>query len=199
MHIINSTYQASYNITPFLYIIEGTVVNDTIIGDPLFTVTLPEADAFMCYEVHGEAGKYFNLISDTCISVNALYSALVDQPRINMMGEIGIYAKGRGSNASCVEFRIRHSGCSGSVNGETITSLYQQDSISIRAYPKRWRVSLPNCGSSQVVIWIFCEDPPEMLRLHIARGNNLSPTSHGLLGGYTFNHNGSIGLKYGIR
>ena len=159
------------------------MVNDTIIGDPLFTVAIPEEYAFMCYEVHGEAGKYFNLISDTCTSVNALYLAVLDQPGINMMGEIGIYAKGRSPDGGCVELRIRHSGCSGSVNGEAITSVYQQDGVSIRSYPTRWRVSLPNCGSVQVVMWIFCEEPPEMLRLHIARGNNLSPTSHGLLGG----------------
>ena len=160
----------------------GTIVNDSIIGDPLFTVTLPQEDAFMCYEVHGEANRYFNLISDTCISVNAQYSGLVDQPRINMIGEIGIYAKESGSSGGCVEIRIRYSGCSGSVNGDAVTTTYQSKGISVRAYPKRWRVSVPNCGSTQVVMWVFCKDPPEMLRFHIARGNNLSPTSHGLLG-----------------
>ena len=153
-----------------------------MIGDPLFTVTLPEEDSFMCYEVHGEADKYFNLISDTCLSVNALYSSLVDQPRINMMSEIGVYTREGTTDGSCVQIRIAYSGCSGFINGDALTSTYQQNGISVRPYPKRWRISVPNCGSTQAVMWVFCEDPPEMLRFHIARGNNLSPSSHGLLG-----------------
>ena len=36
---------------------KGDIVNDTIIGDPLFTATLPDGDEFMCYKVHGQAGN----------------------------------------------------------------------------------------------------------------------------------------------
>lgn len=166
--------------TPTVTIIDddlpGTIVNDTIIGDPLFTVTLPDEDEFMCYEVHGEAGKYFNLVSDTCLSVNALFSLLPNSTRINRMSEIGIYAKG--TSDDCVQIQISLS-CFSSVDGMPIDSNYQKDGISIRRYPNRWRVSVPNCGSTQVVMWIFCQG--QMLRFHIARGNNLAPTSHGLL------------------
>ena len=157
----------------------GTIVNDSIIGDPLFTVTLPQEDASMCYEVHGQAGKYFNLISDTCLSVNALFSDVPSNPRINRMSEIGIEA--RNTENVCVEIRIRIDGCAASLGEGDLTLPYQQGGIRIKSYPRRWRVSVPNCASTQAVLWIFC-DSMDMLRLHIARGNNLAPSSHGLLG-----------------
>ncbi|CAI8024993.1 Extracellular matrix protein FRAS1, partial [Geodia barretti] len=157
----------------------GTIVNDTIIGDPLFTVTLPNEDEFMCYEVHGYSGKYFNLVSDSCTSVNALFSQLPDNDRINLMSDIGIYT--RDDDGQCIQIQISVTGCSGSVDGQALTSSYQVAGVNVRSYPNRWRVSAPNCGSTQLVMWIFCKSEPDMLRFHIARGNNLDPTSHGLL------------------
>ena len=46
------------------------------------------------------------------------------------------------------------------------------------------RVSVPNCESVQLVMWIVCEEVrgEEMLKFTITRGVNLRPTSHGLLG-----------------
>ena len=153
---------------------------DTVIGDPLFTVTLPE-DQFMCYEIHGHAGKYFNLISDTCTSVNTLFTEQPSDPRRNRMSEIGVYA-GSTPN-SCAKIQISLENCAGYSNGEPITSTYQQNSISVRRYPNRWRVTVPNCGSAQeLIMWIFCDREPDLLRFRIARGKNLAPTSHGLLG-----------------
>ena len=158
-------------------------MNDTIIGDPLFTVTLPQGNEFMCYEVHGQAGNYFNLISDTCTSVNALFTALTE--RLNRMSEIGIYTVD--SANQCVQIQINLAGCSGSVDGLPIllngqAGQYQQNGITVRRYPTRWRVSVPNCGTTQLVMWIFCNRSQNMLDFHIARGNNLAATSHGLLG-----------------
>ena len=134
----------------------------------------------MCYEVHGYAGRYFNLISDTCTSVNALFTAMPDNDRLNRMSQIGMYT--RDSTGVCVQVEIDLSGCTGSVDGLVISTMYQSGGVSVRSYPGRWRVSVPNCGTSQLVMWIFCESNPDRLRFHIARGNNLTPTSHGLLG-----------------
>ena len=136
----------------------------------------------MCYEVHGYSGKYFNLISDSCTSVNALFSQLPENERINRMSEIGIYA--RDENRDCVQIQIGVAGCTGSVGGQPLSSNYQVAGVNVRSYPNRWRVSVPNCESTQLVMWIFCTSEPDMLRFHIARGNNLAPTSHGLLGEY---------------
>ena len=162
------------------YSATGTIVNDTIIGDPLFTVTLPNENEFMCYEVHGYAGKYFNLVSDRCTSVNAFFSQLPGNERINRMSEIGIYTND--DNDRCIKIRIALSGCSGFIGDQSVSSSYQMGGVSVRSYSNRWRVSVPNCGSTQLVMWIFCVNDTNMLRFHIARGNNLDPTSHGLLG-----------------
>ena len=174
------------NFSKLIFVFTGTIVNDTIIGDPLFTVTLPQENEFMCYEVHGRAGKYFNLISDSCLSVNALFAQLPMNERINRMSEIGITAVN--TDNECVDIKISIDGCSGELVGQgNITSTYQDKGISIRSYPRRWRVSVPNCASTQAVLWIFC-DSMDMLRLHIARGNNLAVSSHGLLGKYVHSH-----------
>ena len=135
----------------------------------------------MCYEVHGEDGKYFNLISDTCTSVNALFSQLPSNPRLNRMSEIGVYA--RGTSNQCTRIQINLDSCAGYVNKQVISSTYSRSGISVRPYLNRWRVSVPNCVSSpSLVMWIACEQDPDMLRFRIARGNNLTPSSHGLLG-----------------
>ena len=162
------------------YVISGTTVNDSVIGDPLFTVTLPEGDEFMCYEVHGEAGEFFNLVSDHDMSVNALFTALPSDTSLNRMSEIGIYAVDTAGD--CVKIKIDIDGCTSYLGDDILNSTYQLNGIYIRPYPNRWRVSVPNGGSTQVVMYIFCDSDPEMLRFHIARGNNLAPTSHGLLG-----------------
>ena len=134
----------------------------------------------MCYEVHGYAGRYFNLISDACTSVNSFFTSMPGNARLNRMSEIGIYA--RDSLGDCVQIEISLTNCSGYVDGTELTSMYQSGGVSVRPYPNRWRVSVPNCGSTQLVMWIFCEHNPDRLRFHIARGNNLASTSHGLLG-----------------
>ena len=147
-------------------------------------MTLPNEDEFLCYEVHGEADKYFNLISDTCTSVNALFSELPSDQRLNRMSEIGINA--RDTADQCTQIKISLEGCAGFVDGERITSIHNQNGVSVRPYVNRWRVSVPNCVPAQsLVMWIFCEQEPDMLRFSIARGTNLDPTSHGLLGMYT--------------
>ena len=135
----------------------------------------------MCYEIHGHAGKYFNLVSDTCTSVTALFTELASDPRRNRMSEIGIYAVS--TRNTCAKIHISLENCAGNLNSETVTSIYQQNGISVRQYLNRWRVSVPNCDSTQsLIMWIFCDSEPDMLRFRIARGNNLAPTSHGLLG-----------------
>ncbi|CAI8056751.1 hypothetical protein GBAR_LOCUS30914 [Geodia barretti] len=135
----------------------------------------------MCYEIDGHAGKYYNLVSDTCTSVSALFTEQPSDPRRNRMSEIGIYAVS--TRNTCAKIQISLENCAGNLNSETVTSTNQQNSISVRQYLNRWRVSVPNCDSTQsLIMWIFCDSEPDMLRFRIARGNNLAPTSHGLLG-----------------
>ena len=152
-----------------------------MIGDPLFTVALPQGDEFMCYEVHGEAGKFFNLVSDTCTSVNALFTELPSNTALNRMSQIGIIAKD--AEDACVQIKIDIDGCTASFGDDILNSTYNRNDISVSRRRNRWRVSVPNCDQpTRSVMYIYCDSGTDMLRFHIARGDNLAPTSHGLLG-----------------
>ena len=170
-------------------------VNDTIIGDPLFIVPIslaPDSHVFaetpsLCYEIHGASGTNFNLISDTCTSVNALYQTSTGNPDLNYISEIGV--KAVDLNDECVTIRIAVSNnCIPEIQrGSDVinqTPRYDFAGISVRRSRSAVRVSVPNCASSQLVMWSKCRtvnDQPQ-LRFDITRGLNLNPTSHGLLG-----------------
>ena len=164
------------------------MVNDSIIADPQFTVSLPVDGAeSLCYEVHGSAGKYFNLISDTCTSVNAHFTSMPDPTRGNRMSTIGIHAVAEDNFAiigsglgGCVDIQIDYSGCSATVDGIPVDMEMTIRDIRVRKFNNRWRVSVPNCERASLVMWITCEE--ELLRFDVARGSNLKSTSHGLLG-----------------
>jgi hypothetical protein len=135
----------------------------------------------MCYEIHGGEEKYFNLISDTCTSVNARFSAMQAMPDVNRMRVIGMYAATSATpNGNCAEIEINIDSCSAYLDGEPVELMAQVDDIRIRKFNNRWRVSVPNCQRPSATMWITCE--ANMLRFRIARGSNLAPTSHGLLG-----------------
>ena len=58
----------------------GLIRNDTVIGDPLYTVPVfGTQERHLCYEIHGRPMRYFNLISDSCVSVNAHYVERIQQ------------------------------------------------------------------------------------------------------------------------
>ena len=66
-----------------------------ILNDPLYEVpvthTPPGMDlttTSLCYQVYGESGSYYNLISDDCIQVNVLYGAMKNHEAGNFIKEI---------------------------------------------------------------------------------------------------------------
>ena len=176
----------------FLLLITGVVRNDSVIGDPLFTVPVRTENGerrTLCFEVHGESNRTFNLISDTCLNVNAHYSRVDD---LNIISSIGI--KAEGYSGMCMDIQVDLEGCavSTSVGSGPAVRLdpsddLQMDHISLRQYADRVRISVPNCHRAGVVMWVICEranvrQPVDMIRFHVSRGVNLMPSSHGLLG-----------------
>ena len=154
-----------------------------MIADPQFTVTLPnDGTHSLCYEVHGDAGKFFNLVSDTCLSVNAYFTSMPDTI-MNRMSRIGIHAVPVGITG-CVDIEIEHLTCSAMLNGvavnESVTTII--GGIRLRKMGNSWRVSVPNCELPRpsVVMRVTCM--PTRLRFDVTRGSNLHPSSHGLLG-----------------
>lgn len=161
--------------------------NDTIIGDPLFTCPMG-VDINMCYEVHGRSNKIFNLISDTCVSVNGLFMPHSD---LNIISSIGVTAEG--DDGVCRNIQVDLDGCAISAgSGGNMTELGDPGRFSVggvsarRTRTDRVRISVPNCDNLKLVMWVSCERGRiDMMRFQIARGLNLAPTSHGLLGEFT--------------
>ena len=178
-------------------------VNDTVTGDPLMTVPLNVGNGTrmllglnenervsLCYEVHGEANEHFNLVSDVCVSVNAHYARVRSDVDINIIDRIGVRAVDGASQ--CHNIRADLNGCRAFVDGVEITTSYRMGGISVRKYPTRVRIAVPNCEDHDLVMWVFCQTgtfengnatfEAPMIRYVIARGLNLAETSHGILG-----------------
>ncbi len=134
----------------------------------------------LCYEIRGEANQHFNLISDTCVSVNALYSPITPSGG-NFIRKIGVLAED--SNRVCQQIEADLEGCTARVNGNNVT-MYNQDDVLVVRRTNRIRISVPNCNNIDLVMWVICEDRGEqsMIKFVVARGFNLNPTSHGLIG-----------------
>ena len=93
-----------------MFLTAGFLDDDLIIGDPLFTVPLYDQNGTtvsppsLCYEIHGSTGQTFNLVSDRCTSVNALYSAFSIPDNGNIVSAIGVRAVNR--LGQCIDIRV---------------------------------------------------------------------------------------------
>lgn len=60
---------------------------------PEMVAANPEvANLSLCYEVHGSANGFFNLVSDQCVSITAQYQQSTDDASLNFIGRIGVLA-----------------------------------------------------------------------------------------------------------
>ena len=179
-------------------------MNDTLTGDPLLTVPIftdPDVEPgddieSLCYDVHGEDGAYFNLISDGCTSVNGYYQEAVTPSEnidLNVVTQIGVRARG---NSACWNIQVDLDMCNTTVNGMPLAST-TNDGISVKHYAtsSRVRIAVPNCDDdTRLVMWVFCrsgrvEDHVtreyfsiKFIRFVVMRGLNLDEQSHGLIG-----------------
>ena len=168
--------------------------NDTIISGPVFEVPLNmiSDDTFeqvtaLCYEVYGDAGKIFNLISDGCVQVNAEYSGTNISVIGNVISRIGVVAYDVADD--CIKIEVGMDDCVPYVNEVAIDSVdYNLSGVSVSNRNKnRVRISVPNCNTSNyddLVFWITCERILErdMIRFRVMRGSGLQPDTHGLIG-----------------
>lgn len=178
------------------------LVNNTIVGDPFYTAPVsiaPDDLGFalntiisLCYEVHGEAGRIFNLVNDFCTLVNAHYVQPFPGVDINVIDSVAIQAIDTANVCHKIEMNV--AGCSVSVDGVPLTMMYDSNGITVRRYSNRVRVSVPNCEKTVVVMWMVCESgalpdpvtrvdrPTELIKFVVARGLSLTQFAHGLLG-----------------
>ena len=140
----------------------------------------------LCYEVHGRSGQNFNFVSDLCVSVNAHYTVVDPSLDINVIDQIGVRAVD--SNNQCHNIVADVNGCRAIVDGVERTSAYRMARISVRRFPNRIRIAVPNCEDQDLVMWVFCQTgtfgtiQSPMIRFVIARGFNLNESSHGIIG-----------------
>ena len=141
----------------------------------------------LCFEIHGMTGSFFNLVSDDCTSVNALYEVNAINKDLNFISEIGV--KAVNLRNECVTVRVPvDTNCVPEIRqgDEGIMGVprYEDAGVSVRRSGTAVRVSVPNCANSRLVMWIMCRNTTGQLQLRfdITRGLNLKPTSHGLLG-----------------
>ena len=161
-------------LKPYIFpVVLPVLVNDTMTGDPLMTVPIltnedvAPGDPFysLCYEVHGQVHYVFNLVCDTCVTVNAHYAkAPINSTNIdlNVVDAIGVRAVS--NNGTCENISVGLQGCQATVNGVDINGMYRRDGISVHEDTNRVRIVVPNCGDTDLVMWVFCmngqtEDP----------------------------------------
>ena len=185
-------------------VVGGFRVNDTVIGDPLYTVpiSVPEEQLqalnlsrlSLCYEVHGTSDEWFNLVTDDCVSVSTRYTNLTR--RLNVMDEVAVRAVDEDN--MCLNIGVNVNGCTATVGGVSlnVSGMYSASGIMVKRYSNRVRISVPNCQDLTLVMWVICEqrslenpDAPgnmltsDMIKFVIMRGLNFgSRMAHGLLG-----------------
>ena len=173
----------------------GSDANDTVTGDPVMKVPIrvPQEQLAsisanrlsLCYEVHGAANEWFNLISDQCASVNAHYSPVNEN--LNVVDKIGIRAVD--DDGKCVNIMLNSENCSFDIDG--ISAPYNSKGIKVRKYLNHIRISVPNCDELRLTMWSICihreynggMDHADLLELVVVRGLNYGHRkAHGLIG-----------------
>ena len=170
-------------------------LTDTVIthDDPLYEVpvthTPPGMDptvTSLCYQVRGESGNYYNLISDDCVQVNVLYNAMKNASDGNFIKEIGILAQNTDQN--CTEIRMRANRCVPVIDRVSFNESYDENGITITKFGKRrFEITVPNCKASQgddIKFEVTCVRVTDQktIRFDVRRGSGLKPGAHGLIG-----------------
>ena len=184
----------------------SAVVEDRVGDDMVFSTVLDirpievgvsEPTVSLCYQVHGQEGHFYNLISDYCVSVNAHISQPKTEVDSHVIDKIGIRAIG--SNGTCYSIAIIRENCAISINGTLlpINSKFEEESVVVRNVrritrkPNVVHISVPNCGRPLVdTMHITCTEyhirhsaiPTEVLEFTTTRGLSPIDAAHGLLG-----------------
>ena len=171
------------------------ILTDTIVfvGDPLYEVPVthtPEGmdptTTSLCYQIHGENEKYFNIISDRCVQVNVLYDPIRRDPQAgNYIKDVGIVAHNTAGGCNSIEVTGRR--CTVTIDGNALNGSYDQDGVIITSTGKKlYEVTLPNCKATQgddLRFRLRCVkvDNKRIVRIDVIRNGGRAGT-HGLLG-----------------
>lgn len=157
-----------------------------VTGDPLFTVPIPGAEELLCYEIHGEAGYVFNLVSDKCLSVSAAYEPMETLQDINIIKSVGVKAVDTSGICHSIEVNMTF----GSdrfialVDNVQVVESIMLNRITVQRLSDYIRITVPDCEFQDTMMWVMYQEisGQRMLQFIIDGGSTLAPTSHGLLG-----------------
>ena len=158
-----------------------------------------ESGTPLCYEIHGKADSVFNLVSDKCTSVNALYLRAHNPSAGNIINSIGIVAGGANSNATTVLVRVMPNGqCAITAQGSQVLQpgTHQVGNVVVESQQNCIKISVPNCDRQELLFWVRCyvrtltvsdesgiqSFNQEMIRFVVGRGLGLEQGAHGLIG-----------------
>lgn len=153
----------------------------------------------LCFEIHGQDNAILNLVSDTCVSVNARYARVRPTEIINIVDRI--YVRATDSDGVCRNIEVSLNQCSAFVDNVSVND-FSFAGISVRRFRNRVRIMVPNCADIDLVMWVSCINTTfwsrtsteelevtfvaSNIRFTIARGLDLAERSHGLIGQYFF-------------
>lgn len=138
-------------------------------------------DLSLCFEILGQNDKYFNLISDSCLSVNAHYSQSDQNPQINIIDEITILLTdyvGEKVNISVKKecnVQIGDMSIDQNVNHNGVVIFHQSSSLVSIFSGNHY------CGKEGVLMTISCESDDNQ-GLQFSAFHSRNGTAHGLLG-----------------
>jgi uncharacterized protein YegL len=206
IHVSATDVFGSLAEAAFEYIVVADRVGDDMVFSTVLDISpievgVNDKTVSLCYQVHGEEEKFYNLVSDDCLSVNAHVTQPVPGVKSHVIDKIGIRAIG--NNATyCYDIGIARENCSVTVNGNPISvnEKFTEEGIEvfndrmIARNPNVIRISVPNCGRALVdAIQITCTEynmrisrtetvPVKVLELTTTRGISPIEAAHGLVG-----------------
>ena len=152
-------------------------------GDPLFTVQLDERLS-MCYAVHGDPNRIYNLISSPSITVNSFFVNWPEKPELNFHGKIGILA----CDTECIVADVET--CELFVNGELYSeTVYRSPCVEITKQDTKMTVKTLH-SSEAVEMMMHCHniDRAKCLKFQVLKSDGLEEHGlkpHGLMGKLT--------------
>ena len=138
----------------------------------------------LCYEIHGDQGRYFNLVSEPCLSINAHYLLQDPDKPLHFIDEIAVVAtNAAGDNVDMFIDR----NCNLAVNGEA-TQFFNSSGVSVEAIPFFSDVVLVSdsgSGRRTEMVVVCAAGEHGLMQLDIERDSVVvNSSSHGLLGEY---------------
>ena len=141
----------------------------------------------MCYAVHGDRNKVYNLISTPSLNVNSFFVNRPEKPELNFHGKIGILA----CDTECIVASVET--CELYVNGELHgETVYRSSCVEITKEDQKMSIKVLH-GSKPVEMVIQCHniDKAKCLKFQVLKSDGLEEHGlkpHGLIGKHVIYH-----------